>query len=295
MDSNIVLRHEMLRSEKIRLATFTDWNLPINPRLMAAAGFYKSGNGSEASCFSCELMFLEWGNSPLPMQDHITVAPECPFVRGLDKSIPIDETDVEPLTVEQIDDISKSVPDRSLIKTFNGLMSRSYRTIFLFTSIVLLSIPKPDTIGGLLNVEAFYEMMKLPACRYFSFKRHHGTTFYEKPIGELVDAGLFCLSNITSLQCFSCRCIMGKWHRNHSAIERHKKLSPHCPHVLSLVNVNQEAIHARDIACKICLVSPSTHATVPCGHLICVACLSKIGFKCPQCRTEFHSTLRLYI
>lgn len=47
-------------------------------------------------------------------------------------------------------------------------------------------------------------------------------------------------------------------------------------------------------ACEICLVNKKTIALVPCGHVWCSECASKVQ-TCPTCRANIISRLRIYI
>lgn len=61
----------------------------------------------------------------------------------------------------------------------------------------------------------------------------------------------------------------------------------------SLSSYGGETIKDESICC-ICLDSPSTHATAPCGHLIyCEKCVKALRF-CAMCRKPIQSFIRIY-
>lgn len=293
MLSDIVLRHELLRSEKVRLATFADWNFSLSANLLAAAGFYYTNVSDVCVCFSCELSIQSWCTETTPFRDHVLFAPECGFVRGLDKNIPILDNDVPPLSQAEYEEVSRD-KTRLLVNVHNNLRKRNYTTIILH-SVNTIIIPKPDIFGGMMNVNGFFNHMKKTKNRSNTFKRFFGATFFQKPISELVENGLFSLSTASSVQCFSCRCILGNWKSTDSVMARHFRSSPHCSFLCSILPENVAADKISETTCRICYMEPFTHTADPCGHVFCGPCLSKIDKKCAHCRAPIKKAIKLFI
>ncbi|XP_059489798.1 death-associated inhibitor of apoptosis 2-like [Neocloeon triangulifer] len=68
--------------EKRRLETFQSWpaNAAVEPRKIAKAGFFYTGNELEVRCFSCNRTLSEWDYDDQVMVKHRALSPECPFV-----------------------------------------------------------------------------------------------------------------------------------------------------------------------------------------------------------------------
>jgi len=48
-------------------------------------------------------------------------------------------------------------------------------------------------------------------------------------------------------------------------------------------------------SCVICMVTPSNHVYIPCGHLVtCETCTSKVQ-QCPMCRSEIAQRVKVFI
>lgn len=292
MNNDTIRRHELLRSEKVRLATFEGWTGVANPRVLAANGFYRNAGTEFTSCFACETMLFYWETTDHPSSIHRAAAKDCPFIKGLDCSIPISLRDVGPLEPQQIEEIATSKPAMSLCSVNNGMLTRDIRPIFL-NSLVSVIVPKPETAGALLNVSAFFEVMKLRNHRHYTFDRYHGTTFFDKPIYELLDDGFFCLADGASVQCHACRCILRNWTRNESVSERHRLIAPHCPIVKS--REPKPAVTTKEVTCPVCLDKRPTTAMIPCGHVVCEPCFDQVDSRCPTCRDIIAASLRIYI
>lgn len=76
-----------LRLEKNRLDTFdTGWphNCPVQPKDLAAAGFYYMGTGDVVRCAFCRGTLKEWTRGDNAMTEHQKYFPQCSFVRQQD-------------------------------------------------------------------------------------------------------------------------------------------------------------------------------------------------------------------
>lgn len=76
--------HEFDSVEK-RLKTFSRWPVdsPVNPRDLAAAGFYSSEFALDdlVVCFKCDLHLKQWKPGDDPWKEHKQRNPGCPFIR----------------------------------------------------------------------------------------------------------------------------------------------------------------------------------------------------------------------
>lgn len=72
----------MMNLEESRLKTFSNWpvNAPVDPKRIAKAGFYYTGQNLEVQCFSCSRRISEWNYNDTVMTLHRELDPVCPFV-----------------------------------------------------------------------------------------------------------------------------------------------------------------------------------------------------------------------
>jgi hypothetical protein len=49
-----------------------------------------------------------------------------------------------------------------------------------------------------------------------------------------------------------------------------------------------------NIFCTVCLTNGSTHVSVPCGHIFCGDCITKMNNNCASCRTQIEKIIKLY-
>ena len=66
-----------------RLETFMRWpaDSPVQPKVLAAAGFYTGGLDDRVVCFKCGLHLRQWKAEDDPWTEHKRFRPQCPFIR----------------------------------------------------------------------------------------------------------------------------------------------------------------------------------------------------------------------
>ncbi|XP_004644249.1 baculoviral IAP repeat-containing protein 7 [Octodon degus] len=69
-------------SEELRLASFYDWPLAtgIQPELLAAAGFFHTGQQDKVRCFFCYGGLQSWEHGDDPWTEHAKWFPRCQFL-----------------------------------------------------------------------------------------------------------------------------------------------------------------------------------------------------------------------
>ncbi|GJQ74489.1 hypothetical protein Trydic_g21358 [Trypoxylus dichotomus] len=69
-------------SLEARFATFDDWPISMKQsgKAMAQAGFYYTGNGDKAICFSCGLGVHKWEETDDPWVEHAKWSPYCQYI-----------------------------------------------------------------------------------------------------------------------------------------------------------------------------------------------------------------------
>lgn len=72
------------RFESARLDSFVGWPLSyIDPKTLAAAGFYFTGKEDAVKCFECRLALRKWSQGDNPWVDHQRFSDNCRFLRGI--------------------------------------------------------------------------------------------------------------------------------------------------------------------------------------------------------------------
>ncbi|XP_076301090.1 uncharacterized protein LOC143219133 [Lasioglossum baleicum] len=85
--------------EQARLESFENWPVPhiMEPKRLAAAGFYYTGEGDKVKCFECHVVIGRWVEGDNPMVDHQRWSARCRFIREINcGNVPIG---VDPNTV----------------------------------------------------------------------------------------------------------------------------------------------------------------------------------------------------
>merc|ERR1712223_783519 len=80
-----------LKYESSRLLTFDKWpaSAKVEPRKIAKAGFFYTGQYAEAKCLWCDYVITTWEYGDQVMTRHRSASPDCPFVRDVSDNIPL--------------------------------------------------------------------------------------------------------------------------------------------------------------------------------------------------------------
>ncbi|CAF2810837.1 unnamed protein product [Rotaria sp. Silwood2] len=180
---------------------------------MLSAGFYYIGNKDTVKCDECGLEVSGWTLDMKPFAIHAQRSPTCAFVRSIlpDQIIPV------PSTV-------------NLLSTTSGLTDDE----------------KPSKRQ---KIEATQEMCQ--PCRLIevdTLKQIRKRTFSHWPhrtspsSAQMIDAGFFNCNVGDRVICLYCSIICQQWTpHTDDPCEIHKKLSPKCPYVISMLKRQQTA------------------------------------------------------
>lgn len=71
--------------ESNRLKSFVQWPIPhiVEPKKLAAAGFYYMGINDNTTCFECGLELYQWKEDDQPMEEHRKWSQNCVFLNGM--------------------------------------------------------------------------------------------------------------------------------------------------------------------------------------------------------------------
>ena len=272
-----------MKSEQARLKTFSDWEWGdvIDPRSMAAAGFYLDAASEVVRCPFCKAYFAEYKESfehYKPVWVHFMyLANDCPFIRGEEVgNIPLPD----------------SLPIRA--KDFCG-------------EALGISLHNLQTcrMGRLEQRMASYEHVWM-----------EGRT--PTPL-QLAQAGFYYTGFKGDVRCFYCGVTVEDWSSDESPWYVHLIRKPHCPYMKHKVQspiaytptvtsgedgdeTGQSpgpatvAYQADDaLTCKVCLLERVEVVFLPCTHLLtCHDCAYAMR-TCPVCRSPIIATTRVLI
>lgn len=306
--SNLYIRHELLRHEPIRLSTYYNWKYTdINPKVLAACGFYYEGVRKDIFCFSCNYKLSDPYIEEEIFEKH-KLSLNCDFLNGFDVSISRSTYCILPIGISFVNDIKLLIP-----KTTENLSYDIYNpTYYMSTtdqriSLPLLSAVKiPEIVDSRLifNVNDFFSHMKYEYNRLQTFKIGKWTGPIE-PL-ELVKLGFFytLLNNI--IQCAFCRTIICVGFNNIGmVILFHWKGCRNCMsrdlNIKQFKNIKNKPkkdvkVDNSRLLCKICYVN-EINALLDCKHLVlCYKCANNEMLKnCPVCRNIIKKIDKIYL
>ena len=292
---NIVRRHELLKVESVRRASFPKTYPSARIHEAALSGFFWCGQNIIA-CFSCNLVLRD--NKALGVKDqHVAQAPHCSFLNGRDPSVPMlrESSDTvcfgsEEQQTKLIAECARyKIDDPPLLET-TFIATRNSEP-FQVRQEYMVSIPAPELLTSVLDFQKYLAMMGKSAERYRSFEKSFLTTVLNLEAGPFVDNGFFGLPAVNACQCFACGIIITNWTRNQDPAERHLKLSPDCPF---MKNTETLIPTEKTYTCKACL---ENHVSVSfgCGHLVCSTCNAVAQMKtCHICRELIKQRIKIF-
>ncbi|XP_012350956.1 baculoviral IAP repeat-containing protein 3 [Apis florea] len=317
--------------EIARLQSFKNWPVSyIEPKKLAAAGFYYTGECDKVRCFECQVEICQWVRGDIPMVDHEKWSAKCRFICKINcGNVPIDpNTMVQPRSSSYLEhQLTSSVDD--------------YSTELQLPRIVKLSC---------LNLE---EPKKPAYPEYGSYDARLNTfstwpSFKLQTKEQLADAGFYYTGKDDQTICYYCACGLRDWEPEDKPWEQHAKWFPKCYYLLmvkgqdyvnkitgqhipspstqetrctdsnsessyqnnsiepSISNIesitenmsnrkvqnNKSADDAR--ICKICYNEELEVVFLPCGHVIsCVKCSCDMK-SCAICRKLITKTVRIF-
>ncbi|XP_048239983.1 death-associated inhibitor of apoptosis 1-like isoform X1 [Haliotis rufescens] len=87
------LQDDDMRYEALRLKSFQGISVSVSCLRLASSGFFATGLGDEARCFSCDMRYKHWLATDDPRHIHRRISPACRHINGSDsRSVPISIT-----------------------------------------------------------------------------------------------------------------------------------------------------------------------------------------------------------
>ena len=279
---NILIRHELLKYDSIRHATFA-YSATLDPSRFVQHGFYFAGDSTKDTvcCFSCNITLSKWNSQLDPMARHHNTSPGCPFLEGRDPNVPLHTDCGTPFNsgppISNTSMYTFQKPPYIEGRALSGMSNKS----FTLQHTVDVIVPEPEVPSASLDVDEFMKMMASPIERLKSFERTTSSATHQLFVLKMVNNGFFALPLGNVAQCYMCRVIIKGWNRIDVPNDRHRKASPNCPLVKCDAEYLQGASDDSSL-CKVCLMMKVAYA-FDCGHCVCDRCLPKVS-KCHFCR-----------
>ena len=208
-----------MENEAQRLRSFhrnNGWRGAVDPRQLAAAGFYYTGIHDHVKCFACDISLKAWLPADDPMQEHWKNQPNCPFISRFAPRFSVMYVPPYVSLPEMSNPSRLGQPIRSVSHDPNV----NYR-------------PRPSAVSTQESVR------REPASKP-NYANEHARlhTFINWPKDcpvqptELIDAGFYYTGNDDKVECFKCRIVLAGWEPQDTPWGEHEKWSKDCPLVV---------------------------------------------------------------
>lgn len=207
-----------MENEEQRFRSFrrnNGWRGAVDPRKLAAAGFYYTGIHDNVTCFECDLSLSSWAPGEDPVREHLKNRPNCSFISRLGNKF-----SVSYLPSVSLQDTRSSWPKfAETHRSFSHDPSMGYRLsspALPHTNLRREPVPKPNYANEHARLHSFINWPK---------------TCPVQP-KELIDAGFYYRGNGDKVECFKCGIILAGWEPLDTPWGEHEKWSKDCPLVI---------------------------------------------------------------
>ncbi|XP_076658047.1 death-associated inhibitor of apoptosis 1-like [Halictus rubicundus] len=215
------------RFEQARLQSFENWPLPyiIEPKRLAAAGFYYTGEDDKVRCFECRVEICQWVEGDNPMVDHQRWSARCRFIRKINcGNVPIG---VDPNTV---------LPPRPRSRDVCGLYGVEYRHTSgpdnhnLTSELQLPSTAKLSCLGLARPKGPVHPEYASYDARLRTFETWPKAMAQTKE--QLADAGFYYTGKGDQTVCYYCGGGLKDWELGDEPWEQHAKWFSKCYYLM---------------------------------------------------------------
>lgn len=218
------------RFEIARLHSYTNWPVSfIDPKKLAAAGFYYTGNSDIVRCFECQLTLRNWKESDDVWTDHQRWCGKCRFIRDIPcGNVPID---TDPNTIPPYTKLRDVCGVYGMKVCPNAVPDQSVNVLFAESRVP--SVAKVSTIQSSQYPEYSNEEDRLR-----SFNTWPVTKSQTKE--AMAAAGFFYNGESDRTTCYYCGGGLEGWEPQDVPVHEHIKWFPKCAFAIrTLQNITE--------------------------------------------------------
>ncbi|KYN26814.1 PREDICTED: death-associated inhibitor of apoptosis 1-like isoform X2 [Trachymyrmex cornetzi] len=280
------------RFEIVRLNSFATWSVSfMDPKKLAAAGFFYTKNKDAVKCFECQITLSSWMDGDDPKIEHQRWSGRCRFIRNIPcGNVPIG---ADPAKIPKRVDVCGlyglkymhfSAPDNDLqvesATNSNSVSSDLNEDIDIAVfwdaeTNSYLTAKLSDVLGSKQPTYASYER------RLRSFATCTNDTICEKK-EKLAKAGFFYLSGLfesfNQTMCFYCGKSLRAWERTDDPVEEHIKWFPECEFIKKILAKNLKEKN------ELCTKRTDHEGETPTNTATTVNFIQSLDMNCPLSR-----------
>lgn len=203
------------RVEAARLDSFADWKSNVDPKKLAAAGFYYTGKDDIVKCFECHLEMREWTEHDNPIVDHQRWSGSCRFIRQLPcGNVPIG---TDPDTIPRVKESCESYGVQYKPNSFPDLPDYTDKVTIVLDKLPGAAHPEYSTYRSRLH----------------TFEIWPATIPQKKEVMAL--AGFYYTGKEDITICFYCGGGLGTWEPDDMPMDEHVQWFTRCKYVLNII------------------------------------------------------------
>lgn len=236
-DSNVLMTgvddvdYTDFRFESARLDSYVNWPLSyIEPKTLAAAGFYHTGKEDAVRCFECRLALRKWSKGDNPWVDHQRFSENCRFLRGIPcGNVPLDT------------DPDKIPPPQPRSRDFCGVYGLQYRpnaVVDIPVEVYFENTDKPNKVKFGELQEAKYPEYANANDRIATFETWPETKVQTKE--QLAEAGFYYAKISDRTICYYCGGGLEGWEPDDVPLQEHLKWFTKCKYALHKLEAKDE-------------------------------------------------------
>ncbi|XP_034240127.1 baculoviral IAP repeat-containing protein 7-like [Thrips palmi] len=258
---------------------------------LAEAGFYWTGVRDDCVCFSCGLGVRSWELGDVPVNEHLRFNPHCPHIRHIRRGF--------------------AARGPGYLNEYVRLRSDQ------FPAPLFGIVKKLTPIYVDRRTYDIYVDRRTYDQRFNSYGAWPVAIMCDK--GDMAAAGLFYTKLGDRVQCAFCGVEIDGWYSNSDPWVRHARLKPTCAYVLTVRGsqfvqnavdspvapppamppppavVEQASSTVDKKNCIMCYEKVLSVTFLPCAHLCCCDDCWTAFDRCPMCREEITTVLKVFL
>ncbi|XP_024899542.1 baculoviral IAP repeat-containing protein 2 isoform X2 [Pteropus alecto] len=293
-----------MQTHAARLRTFMRWpsSVPVQPELLASAGFYYVGHNDDVKCFCCDGGLRCWESGDDPWVEHAKWFPRCEFLIRMKGQEFVDEIQARyPYLLEQLLSTSDTPRDENAdppIVHFGPGESSSEDAVMMNTPVVKAalemgfsrSLVKQTVQSKILTTGENYKTVNDIVSALLNAEDEKRQEEKERQTEEMASVKGNAAANIFK----NCLKEIDSALYKNLFVEKNMKYIP-TEDVSGLSLEEQLRRLQEERTCKVCMDKEVSIVFIPCGHLVvCQECAPSLR-KCPICRGIIKGTVRTFL